>query len=160
MMLRYCVYNWATRLHVYNTRVSIISWITHLVIGSLVRNGSEYGKPNLPIHISDVECLGTEDNLLDCTLTELSLQAGKDMLSQTDVAGVKCFTPDQCVNPLTGGAQCINGEVRLIGTSSLAEGTLEYCYSGYWSPFCYLGSNEATVACRQLGYSNYDCGLI
>ena len=93
-------------------------------------------------------------------MTILSLQAGKDMLSQTDVAGVKCFTPDQCVTPLTGGDQCINGEVRLIGSSSLAEGTLEYCYSGYWSPFCYLRTNEAIVACRQLGYSSYDCRLM
>ena len=127
-------------------------------IGSLAIYRSQYGKPNLPVLISVSECDGSEDKLTDCTLTELSLQAGKDMLSQTDIAGVKCYTPDQCVTPLTGGAQCTtNGEVRLTGGRILAEGTLEYCYSGYWSPFCYLGPNEATVVCRKLGYSNYDC---
>ena len=80
------------------------------------------------------------------------------MLSQTDAAGVKCYTPDQCVTPLTGGSQCFDGEVQLTGGQfGLAEGTLEYCYSGFWTHFCYLGPNEATVACRQLGYSDYDC---
>ena len=136
----------------------VLLYVSFTIIGSIPVYGSQYGKPNYIIHISDVECEGTEDNINDCTLTDLSLQDGKNVISQTEVAGVKCYTPDQCVTPLTGGSQCQNGDVRLTGGQfGLAEGNLEYCYSGYWTPFCYLGPNEAIVACRQLGHTSYEC---
>ena len=78
------------------------------------------------------------------------------MLETTTVAGVKCYTPDQCVPPPLQGTVCTHGDIRLTGGQSLtAEGNLEYCYHGSWSLFCYLGSTEAIVACRQLGYTQY-----
>ena len=42
-----------------------------------------------------------------------------------------------------------------MGGQASNEGRLEYCYNGQWSPFCTLRSQEATVACRQLGYTHY-----
>ena len=54
-------------------------------------------------------------------------------------------------------ASCTHGQLRLTGgRTSTAEGNLEFCYLGSWSSFCYLGAIEATVACRQLGYTKYE----
>lgn len=119
--------------------------------------GSHYGKETLTIHMTNVACDGTEDGLGQCSFDTLSLSQGKSMLASTDVAGVKCYVPDQCPAPPTGGSSCTNGALRLTGgQANVEEGNLEYCYHGYWSSFCYLGPNEATVACRQLGFTSYD----
>ena len=89
----------------------------------------------------------------------MSLQEGKSALKTTDVAGVKCYTPNQCVPPpVTIGTACTSGEVKLEGgQTSTPEGNLQYCYNGMWSTFCELGPVEATVACRQLGYQYSNC---
>ena len=66
---------------------------------------------------------------------------------------------------------CVCGDLRLITdkkTDLTIEGSVQYCYNGVWSEVCRSdpsqpGSsranyewelNEATVACRQLGYSD------
>uniref|UniRef100_A0A1X7VFB3 SRCR domain-containing protein n=1 Tax=Amphimedon queenslandica TaxID=400682 RepID=A0A1X7VFB3_AMPQE len=121
-------------------------------------NDSYFGKPaNKTVHISDIDCTGHERTISDCTRTTLSLEEGKTMIPQTNVAGVKCYTPDQCIPPPTGGVSCTSGRIRLTGgRSGVAEGNIEYCYHGSWSLFCSLGPQEAVVACRQLGYEQYD----
>ena len=54
------------------------------------------------------------------------------------------------------GTSCAqNGNLRLTGGKNKYEGVLEYCNSGHWSPFCHLDDEEATVACKQLGYQPY-----
>lgn len=79
------------------------------------------------------------------------------MLQTSNVAGVKCYTPNQCRTPPTGGTTCTPGNIRLTGgQASTEDGNIEYCYNGFWSSFCYLGPTEATVACRQLGFTSYD----
>ena len=52
--------------------------------------------------------------------------------------------------------------VRLVGkdgalSSNLVSGRLEIYYNGQWGTVCDdgFGSTETTVACRQLGFSNY-----
>ena len=128
-----------------------------LVIGTVVQYGSYYGKPNKTIHLTQVFCDGSEDRLDDCTVTTLSLQEGKSMLPLANAAGVKCYTPDACIIPPTNGASCNHGQVRLTGgRPNTGEGNIQFCYYGSWSAFCMLGPNEATVACRQLGYTDYD----
>ena len=51
---------------------------------------------------------------------------------------------------------CSDGELRLIGGSSSQEGRLEMCYERQWGTVCddYWGTNDAKVACRQLGFSS------
>ena len=57
---------------------------------------------------------------------------------------------------VASSSSCSNsGSLRLTGGTTDNEGVLEYCYNGKWSPFCYLDDEEAAVACKQLGYSQY-----
>ncbi|XP_019854372.1 PREDICTED: scavenger receptor cysteine-rich domain superfamily protein-like [Amphimedon queenslandica] len=124
--------------------------------GTIVQRGSLYGKPAKTIHITSLGCSGTESSVADCTVSTISLAQGKALLATSDVAGVKCYTPDQCVPPPAGGgSSCTNGELRLTGgkQSGIPEGNVEYCYQGTWSPFCSLGPVEATIICKQLGYT-------
>ena len=49
---------------------------------------------------------------------------------------------------------CTDGQVRLIGGTRKAEGTVEVCYNGLWGSICHASwdTSDATVVCRQLGY--------
>ena len=143
------------------TLMKALSCIINMIIichclGTQSVTGSHFGKPNLRLHLSNVACLGTEDSIGQCNYNTYSLSQGKTQLATTDVAGVKCYIPANCVAPPSSGTACSDGSVKLVGGSNSNEGILEYCYKGNWSPFCYLGPNEATVACRQLGHTSYD----
>ena len=47
------------------------------------------------------------------------------------------------------------GDIRLVNGSNKFEGRVEYCNDSQWKSVCYYGflEQEATVACRQLGFS-------
>ena len=49
---------------------------------------------------------------------------------------------------------CTNGEVSLVGGSSLREGRVEICVNGTWVTVCETSfdANNAVVICNQLGY--------
>jgi len=50
---------------------------------------------------------------------------------------------------------CVNGNVRLVGSSVSGEGTVEICVNGMYGTVCddRWDELEASVVCRQLGYS-------
>ena len=50
---------------------------------------------------------------------------------------------------------CKNGDIRLVNGSVANEGRVEICYDNQWGTACddSFSSPEATVVCRQLGYS-------
>ena len=52
-------------------------------------------------------------------------------------------------------APCTNGQLRLAGGNIANEGRVEICMDTLWGTVCdnSWGSADATVVCRQLGYS-------
>ena len=53
-------------------------------------------------------------------------------------------------------APCSTGPVRLVGGNIPNEGRVEICINNVWGTVCDDGwsSTDATVVCRQLGYSS------
>ena len=49
-------------------------------------------------------------------------------------------------------SKCTSGDIRLVGGSSEAEGRVEYCYNGIWSPMCSLNQYTAKLICEKFGY--------
>ena len=104
-------------------------------------------------------CLGTESNLLDCTMTSRTCGHDRD-------AGVYCFGkthqytviynmwwiyPQLCIG--SDLDKCNEGNIRLRNGDG-SSGRVEVCLSGHWGTVCDDGwdSNDATTVCRQLGY--------
>ena len=60
----------------------------------------------------------------------------------------------QYSNIIVGG-NCTEGEIRLVGGQTEHEGRVEICVKGLWGTVSHNGweGREATVVCRQLGYS-------
>ena len=50
---------------------------------------------------------------------------------------------------------CTTGDLRLVGGSNPLEGRVEVCFFNQWGTICdtQWGTEEAEVACRQLGYT-------
>ena len=50
---------------------------------------------------------------------------------------------------------CTNGQLRLAGANVVNEGRVEICMNNMWGTVCddSWGNADATVVCRQLGYS-------
>lgn len=119
--------------------------------------GSFYGKPDKAILLSNMGCTGDEFDLDDCSFISYSLTEGKSLQDVVQVAGVACL-PKDCIPPKVQGSDCTIGSVGLEPGSGVdGAGNLQYCYNGTWSYFCNLDQTAASVACRQLGYQNYDC---
>ena len=163
-------------IHYYNYCIDAISVL-----------GSQYGKPNMTIHLKSVYCVGNESSIDDCTKTQLSVNNGKMELAFAEAAGVDCIydvpTDPSCIPipPSFYESGCSDGDVKLCDE---VNRILCYCRNGFWSPFCCgcgdnppnykrsvdtsgtcsgtcsgFDNNAASVACRQLGYTQYSCEL-
>ena len=51
---------------------------------------SSFGKPNRSVLLTEVQCSGSEVNLINCSSNELSYENGSELVMQVDVAGVSC----------------------------------------------------------------------
>ena len=57
---------------------------------------------------------------------------------------------------ILAGGNCVNGGIRLTNLQGRSEGRVEVCQSNEWGTVCDddWDSNDAKVACRQLGYDD------
>ena len=126
---------------------------------------SVYENTNKTVHFTKMACTGTEQTISQCSRSSYSLDEGRAAISSVEVAGVQCssYNPsivDACL-PVSDTSslapQCNESHLRLAGGMSPNEGRLEFCYQRQWSPFCTLSHIEASVACKQLGYTQYTC---
>ena len=62
--------------------------------------GSVYGKPNLPVQLTDVVCVGNEETLDSCMSNILTREEGQSAYSSVNAAGVDC-APSTPSNVLT-----------------------------------------------------------
>ena len=90
------------------------------------------------IWLDDVQCHGTEFELIDCPATPL----GDHNCVHSEDAGVRCI-----------GDTCIQGDIRLQG-GTINSGRVEICYNHVWGTVCdvFWDNVDAHVACVQLGW--------
>ena len=109
-----------------------------LPLGAVARTNAFFGQGVGSIVLDNVQCIGTEAQLLNCrhSTTHNCIHA--------EDAGVICQGP----------VQCVTGTIRLVGGTSVAEGRVEICYRGVYGTVCddLWGLPDAQVVCRQLGY--------
>ena len=81
-----------------------------------------------------VGCTGSEEQLLNCTITQYS----------------KCFNGFASLNCTV--AECTEGAVRLVRGTNETEGQVEICYYGLWGIVCdnLWTDREAELVCKQL----------
>ena len=67
----------------------------------------------------------------------------------------KCLFCSYHFIPLLPSGICENGDIRLVGGTNQYEGRVEICWNEAWGTVChdYWSTQDAQVACRQLGYS-------
>ena len=135
-----------------------LNLLLNLFTGATALYGSAYGKSNKTIHLSNVNCGGSEERIDDCTKTTIPLNDGKTIYASINVAGVQCipYTGPVCFDNPTGtpfGSECNSGDAKFAEDVTNDQGTLLFCYKGQWSPFCSISDAAASVACTQLGYS-------
>ncbi|XP_051473069.1 lysyl oxidase homolog 3 isoform X1 [Apus apus] len=105
--------------------------------------GARMGQGTGPIHLNEVQCLGTEKSLWSCPYRNITREDCK----HTEDAAVRCNIP------YMGYENLGSPQIRLAGGRTASEGRVEVKRGSKWGTVCSDGwtTKEAMVACRQLG---------
>ncbi|NXQ93638.1 LOX3B oxidase, partial [Sagittarius serpentarius] len=115
--------------------------------------GARMGQGTGPIHVNEVQCLGTEKSLWSCPFKNITQEDCK----HTEDAAVRCNIPYmgyETLIRLSGGRSRFEGRVEVaVGTGDRDQPRWGLVCGEGW------GTLEAMVACRQLGLGFANHGL-
>ena len=126
--------------------------------GGTPYSNAYFGAGTGPIYLDDVTCTSSASQLLECSSTPI-LAHNCDHHADAGVGCEGMFYKAVNLNIYeqitTATAPCKTGELRLVGGIIQNEGRVEVCMNNVWGTVCddAWSSTDATVVCRQLGYS-------
>ena len=139
---------------------SVLNLLLFLWSGGVPYSNAYFGVGTGPIYLDDVACTSSASQLLECSSRPI---ASHNCLHSAD-AGVGCEGDTFWIqsfstkfsNNIIIAVPCTTGQLRLVGGNIANEGRVEICINNVWGTVCDDGwsSNDATVVCRQLGYSS------
>ena len=150
-------------IHIVNIEVWILLHLFYVIDGIAYSN-AHFGSGSGPIFLDDVQCTSTSSQLLECYSRPIlshncihSADAGvgcEGMLCTTEI-----YTTERMQLKwhafVLHVVPCTHGQLRLAGGNIANEGRVEICVNNEWGTVCddSWESNDATVVCRQLGFS-------
>ena len=154
--------------------VLIVRWPCYYVrcytcnTGGVAYSNARFGTGTGPIYLDDVACSLSDSQLLECSSRPLLTHdcdhhadagagcEGKFIFDiKTILTLIIADTTTTCEWCTTIAAPCRTDQVRLVGGNIPNEGRVEICINNVWGTVCddSWSSTDATVVCRQLGYS-------
>ena len=139
-------------------------------IGTIPYSNAYFGQGSGPIWLDDLRCNGHENSLISCTHDGIGVYTyycGHDddvsvVCPEGELYKVCVYSNVKYANTIISvldvpDDNCTNGDIRLVDGSSELEGRVEVCYNNQWGTVCddSWSSNDASVACRQLGFYRY-----
>ena len=136
----------------------------NIIVAGLAYTNAHFGSGTGSIVLDDVQCVSSDNQLLECS----SRPIFSHNCGHSDDAGVGCegMVMQNSTALLISvylihiyfeffTAPCSTGDIRLVGSGVPNEGRVEICMNNVWGTVCDdgWGSTDATVVCRQLGYS-------
>ena len=125
------------------------SWLRHSSVGVIWMAGpsSQIGHPvpwNVPTLNSPPNAFGIVSHIFTCKKKDTGWESGNEANGYPVL--------DETIPYIIA---CTDGGIRLAGGTQPNEGRVEVCLNSRWGTVCddAWGTVDASVACRQLGYS-------